>query len=289
MALPANLYAGKRSHEIAIAQIMLDRARHSPGVVDGMMGPNTGRAIIAYRQQHGLGNSGVVDASLIEHLRANYGAPLWTRYSITQDDVDGPFRNVPSGMAAKAELDSTAYGSAAEALAERFHVSLSFLKALNPGVGFDQAGTQILVPKPGGDELKDEVTRIEVDKASNELRAYTSDGKQVATYPTTVGSSVHPSPNDKLEVLAVAHDPTYHFDPSGRNWGPDRQLTIAAGPNNPVGTVWIDLSRDGFGIHGTPEPRLIGKTESHGCVRLTNWDAEELASAVKPGTVVTFI
>jgi lipoprotein-anchoring transpeptidase ErfK/SrfK len=132
-------------------------------------------------------------------------------------------------------------------------------------------------------------SEIEVDKAASALRAFTADGTLVATYPATIGSNTFPSPSGEMEVRAVAPAPTYHFDPEGRSWGPDEKLTIAAGPNNPVGGTWIDLTKEGYGIHGTPEPRLIGKTSSHGCVRLTNWDAEELAKAVSPGTKVEFV
>lgn len=286
---PADLFSGSRSREVLAVQILLDRSRHSPGVIDGLMGGNTRRAIRAYQQANGLSVTGEADSALLDHLMQAHGGDLFQTYTIASDDVDGPFRNVPSGMAAKAELDRLAYESPAELLAEKFHMAQSFLRALNPRADFSSAGTQILVVRQGDETLAESVSRVEVDKSANELRAYSSGGNLVATYPTTVGSSVHPSPNDRLEVVAIAPDPTYHFDPEGRSWGPDRQLTIAPGPNNPVGLVWIDLSRDGFGIHGTPDPALIGKTSSHGCVRLTNWDAQEVADAVSQGTTVVFL
>lgn len=116
-----------------------------------------------------------------------------------------------------------------------------------------------------------------------------SDGKLLASYPATIGSDRFPSPSGSMEVRAIAAEPIYYFDPTGRDWGPDEKLTIAAGPNNPVGSTWIDLTKEGYGIHGTPEPRLIGKTASHGCVRLTNWDAAELSRAVDKGTEVIFV
>lgn len=285
---PAALFADERDPTVLAVQILLDHSRHSPGVVDGYMGGNTRRAIRAYQRANGMPVTGEVDSALVERLSAGKGE-LLKRYVIAKDDVDGPFRNVPSGFAAKAKLDKTSYGSPAELLAEKFHMSLEFLKALNPGADFGRAGEEILVVNSGKDELAADVSRIEVDKSANELRAFAADGTLVATYPTTVGSSVHPSPNSTLEVLAVAANPTYHFDPEGRSWGPGHEFTIAPGPNNPVGTVWIDLSRDGFGIHGTPDPELIGKTSSHGCVRLTNWDATELSKAVSKGTTVTFV
>ena len=278
-----------RSAEVLETQILLDRARHSPGVIDGQMGANTTRAIRAFQRASGLPQSGAIDRALLDRLRESHGQPLLADYTITEDDVAGPFRDVPADMEGMAKLDRVAFEQPSEALAEKFHMAEAYLRALNPSVDFARAGAQIKVVRPGNDEIGGEVTRVEVDKQANELRAYAADGRLLATYPTTVGSEVHPSPNEKLEVLAIAPDPTYHFDPAGRTWGPDRELTIAAGPNNPVGDVWIDLSRDGFGIHGTPEPRLIGKTSSHGCVRLTNWDARELASAVAKGTTVVFL
>ena len=286
---PADLFTGQRSREVLAVQVLLDRAKHSPGVIDGMMGGNTRRAIRAYQSANGLSVTGEVDSALVERLVQAHGGDLFQTYTISSDDADGPFRNIPSGMSAMADLDSLSYESPAELLAEKFHMAQSFLTALNPGTNFSSAGTSILVIKPGSEKLSASVSRIEVDKAANELRAYAEGGQLVATYPTTVGSNVHPSPNDKLEVVAVAPAPTYHFDPEGRSWGPDEKLTIAAGPNNPVGAVWIDLSRDGFGIHGTPDPKLIGKTSSHGCVRLTNWDAEEVADAVSKGTTVVSV
>lgn len=278
-----------RSPEVAAVQVLLDRARHSPGVIDGIMGDNTRRAIRAYRAANGLPQSGDIDARLMSHLQRESPDDPFRTYTITDDDADGPFRSVPSTMTGKAGLDRVAFEDPAELLAEKFHMARSFLEALNPAADFGQPGTKITVVRAGTDEQLAPIQRIEVDKQANELRAYSKAGSLIATYPTTVGSNIHPSPNETLKVLAVAPDPTYHFDPSGRTWGPDEQLTIAPGPNNPVGTVWIDLSRDGYGIHGTPEPKLIGKTSSHGCVRLTNWDAGELSRSVAKGTTVHFL
>lgn len=286
---PAGLFSDSRSQQLLAIQILLDRAKHSPGVIDGKRGGNTRRAILAYQKANGLAATGQASSQLLDHLTQAHGSDLFQTYTISSSDVAGPFQQVPADMPGQAKLDKVGYESPAELLAEKFHMAESFLRALNPGADFGTAGTEIQVVKAGDESLQATVKRIEVDKAQSEVRAFDSSGNLVATYPTTVGSSVHPSPNDTLEVLAVAPDPTYHFDPEGRDWGPDEKLTIPAGPNNPVGVVWIDLSRDGFGIHGTPEPKLIGKTSSHGCVRLTNWDARELGKAVEKGTTVTFV
>ena len=132
---------------------------------------------------------------------------------------------------------------------------------------------------------------MEVDKARKQVRAYDAAGKLLAAYPATVGSAELPTPAGEWAVRTVAPQPTWTYDPSRLNFG-DRKagkLTLKAGPNNPVGVVWIDLTKDTYGIHGSPDPRLVGKVASHGCVRLTNWDAQQLAKAVEKGSKVIFL
>ncbi len=289
LTFPSSAFSGKRSPEIVEAQVLLDRARFSPGVIDGYGGGNTRRAIEAYQRANSMTVTGRVDAELLGALRSTSGRDVFTRYTITESDVAGPFIAVPDGMEAMAELETLAYASPAEALGERFHMAQAFLQALNPQADFGKAGTEIVVVAARKKELDAAVARIEVDGANATLRAFAEDGRLLATFPATVGSADFPSPSGEMTVRALAPEPKYYFSPEGRDWGPDRKLTIAAGPNNPVGSTWIDLSKDGYGIHGTPDPRLIGKTASHGCVRLTNWDARALGQAVKPGTVVEFV
>ncbi len=277
-----------RGREVLEAQILLDHSGHSPGAIDGINGSNTARAIAAFQRTKGMPADGSLNAAVLSELRAAYSGKLLQRYTISAGDVAGPFVSVPEGMEAQAQLGTLGFERPEEAIAEKFHMAESFLVALNPGADFT-AGSEIIVVVPGTAELGATVERIEIDKAASELRAFAGDGSLLATYPATIGSSRFPSPDGSMEVTAVAAAPTYHFDPEGRDWGPDKQLTIAAGPNNPVGGTWIDLSKEGYGIHGTPEPALIGKTSSHGCVRLTNWDAAELAKAVSKGTKVEFV
>jgi lipoprotein-anchoring transpeptidase ErfK/SrfK len=268
------------------AQILLDRQHQSPGVIDGREGSNTRRAIRAFEQSAGLPVDGKLDDEVMQRLRAASTGPLLIDHTIAPEDI-AALVEVPSGMEAQASLDHLGFETAAEALAEKFHMSQAFLRKLNPGASF-VTGEKIRVVRPRDTEPTTKVARIEVDKARSEIRAFGADGALLASYPGTIGSDQFPSPDGTMEVRAVAPAPTYYFDPSGREWGPDKRLTIAAGPNNPVGGTWIDLTKEGYGIHGTPEPRLIGKTASHGCVRLTNWDAAELGKAVEKGTVVTF-
>lgn len=273
-------------------QVLLDRSRFSPGVIDGLAGENVAKAIAAYEQANGLEADGRPDAALIEKLAAEDGKPVMARYTIKKEDVDGPFLEaVPEKLEDMAKLDHLSFTSPRELLAEKFHMDEDLLEALNPGADFSKAGTEITVTRVSQREEKETVTRIEVDKAKGALFAYGGDGELAAFYPATIGSDGMPSPTGTHEVRAIAPEPKYYYNPEKLNFSgvkAEGLLEIAAGPNNPVGTVWIDLTEETYGIHGTPEPSLIAKSNSHGCVRLANWDAEELSGMVKKGTSVTF-
>ena len=288
-SLPDRLFSGKRSRDVFAAQVMLDRQRFSPGVIDGYDGGNTTRAVKAYQRAKGMEPTGRIDEALRRSLASDAPGPLVKHYVLTEADLAGPFGSLPEGMEALSKVDATHFESAAEAMAEKFHMSQELLRALNPGFEGASPGTAITVAATRAVPIEGAVARIEVDGPAAALRAYASDGRLLAAYPATVGSGDFPSPSGKMEVRAIAPAPVYYFSPEGRSWGPDKKLTIAAGPNNPVGSTWIDLTKEGYGIHGTPDPRLIGKTASHGCVRLTNWDAAELAKAVDKGTTVEFL
>lgn len=274
---------------MARAQVLLDRTRFSPGIIDGLGGENTRQAIAAFQEANDLEVTGELNAEVFEQLTSGDSDRVLTDYTITQADVAGPFiGTVPEDIAAMAELETVGYADAREALAEKFHMSEALLDALNPGVDFGRAGQTIVVASTGPNTLDGKVARIVIEKAENSLRAFDADGKLLAFYPATIGSSETPSPSGTHTVQAIAPRPNYTYDPSmyDRSGG---KVIVPPGPNNPVGAVWIDLSRDGYGIHGTPEPTQIGKTASSGCVRLTNWDAEQLASAVEEGVEVEFI
>jgi lipoprotein-anchoring transpeptidase ErfK/SrfK len=272
------------------AQVLLDRAHFSPGVIDGQEGSNLTLAISAFQEAHRLTVDGKLSPAVWDALVAD-AAPAVTDYVITAEDVAGPFTpDIPKDdYEAMAKLPALGYGAPLEALAEKFHMDEPLLQALNPGVDFSQAGTTIIVAALGAEGLDGKVTRIEIDNARGTLKAYADGDKLLAVYPATVGSTERPAPVGEWAVNTVAPRPTYTYDPSRLTFGkPKAKLTIKAGPNNPVGSTWIDLTKDTYGIHGTPDPKLVNKRASHGCVRLTNWDAAELGAAVVKGAKVVF-
>jgi lipoprotein-anchoring transpeptidase ErfK/SrfK len=285
-------------------QVALDRAGFSPGVIDGREGALLQAALDAYRSVH------EGDPPPVEPL---------TEYTITDQDVQGPFApRIPEDLVDQADLPALAYTSVSEALAERFHTSARVLAALNPDAAFT-AGEQIHVPNvepfilpaprlPAaqsgprkasaaraaaageGEEPGRPQVLVTVSESARSLSVRDGDGRVLFHAPVTTGSERDPLPIGEWRINGVQYNPTFHYNPA-LFWDADpshAKATIAPGPNNPVGVVWIDLTKEHYGIHGTPEPDRIGYAASHGCVRLTNWDAVRVAGLVQPGTRVVF-
>jgi len=272
-------------------QVLLDRSHVSPGVIDGRQGGNLNKAISALQSMHNLPANGRLGPDIWDILQAAAERPILMDYTISDKDVAGPFVPVmPKDYAEMAELPKLAYRDPVEALAEKFHMDEAFLRNLNPDSDFNQAGTIITVVDVGPN-AKAKVAHLVADASTRQLLGYNENWDVVVAYPATIGSTDLPSPSGIHAVKAVAENPEYWYRPKvnfqqGNNTKP---LRLASGPNNPVGTVWIGLDKPTYGIHGSPEPSKIDKTNSHGCLRLTNWDAQELVKLVKPGVDVEFV
>ena len=280
--------------ETVALQVMLDRANFSPGEIDGKPGANLERALKAFQQSEKLRPSEAIDEATWQRLAERSGnqPPLIT-YQLSYADVAGPFTpEIPSDLVEQSKLGALGFSSPLELLGERFHVSPALLATLNPGATFNQVGESVTVPNvaavaaasPSGP-----VTLI-VTKATSALTIEDAAGRVVFHAPVTSGSEHDPLPLGTWKVTGVQQNPAFHYNPA-LFWDAEpshSKATLQPGPNNPVGTVWIDISKEHYGIHGTPSPSTVGHVESHGCVRLTNWDAQRVAQQVKSGTRVIF-
>jgi lipoprotein-anchoring transpeptidase ErfK/SrfK len=278
------LKPGSSGARVMRVQILLDRVRFSPGEIDGHYGGNLGIAIKSYQQAHNQPPTGTIDDAMWSLLNTD-AAPLFDNYTITEADVKGPFQPIPTDIHARAKLPHLGYESPQEGLGEKFHIAPKLLAELNPGKRLSEAGTQIVVPNVQR-AAPAAAARVEVSASNHTVTAFDSSGAVIAQYPATIGGTHDPLPVGKWTIANIEHNPTFYYQP-GHYWNADpndAKEKVAPGPNNPVGVVWMGLSKPHYGIHGTPDPSLIGHTESFGCIRLTNWDAADLARMVRHGT-----
>lgn len=284
--------ASRTSAVILKAQILLDRAGFAPGAINARRTDNFRKALTAFQERHELAGTGKLDQATWDALAATSTEPVLAEYEITRADTKGPFApDIPAEVEEWARFKRLSYRGPRELLAEKFHMDVRLLAALNPETAFDQPGTPILVARVGRPESYATVTRIEVHKQNRWLRAYDKDGRLVVAFPASVGSEEKPTPTGAFVVRRIARNPQWRYNPrfAFKEIKTKQAFRVAAGPNNPLGTVWIGISKPSYGIHGTPDPEEVGTSASHGCVRLTNWDAQTLASIVKRGTKVEVV
>ena len=265
-------------------QALLNWHHSGVGAVDGYWGKNTKKAMQAFQKANGLSVTEALNTETWQALtsdKALMTQPVLVSYQLTDADVDIKTTTIPAGATAKAELEGLYYENVIEALAEKFHMSEKYLKTLNPNASFS-AGETITVYNPGNPNTAP-VSRVVADKTTQTLYAYDDKGTLVASYPTTVGSTATPSPSGTHTVEVKVHEPNYTYTANDGS-----KAILPPGPNNPVGSVWIGLSKPSYGIHGSPDPARISRQASAGCVRLTNWDALALLGVIQNGATVEF-
>ncbi|MHA6770218.1 L,D-transpeptidase family protein [Sphingobium ummariense] len=299
-------------NRILQAQVALDRAGFSPGVLDGKDGLSFKAALRGFQEANGLPVTGEYDQKTGVALLEGEARPTTWLIRVPEGFARGPFYDVPKDLNQQAGLPALTYRNLLEKLAERFHTTPAALVALNRPDTKVGPGAVIRVPaidnqpvaRIEGDErgwgetlaslgvAKDQpqADHIVVDKSEGVLKVFDAENRLIAQFSATMGSEHDPLPLGDWTIKGVSRNPDFHYNPD-LFWDADKddkKALLKPGPNGPVGVVWIDLSKPHYGIHGTPEPQLIGRTESHGCIRLTNWDAARLAQMVKTGVKAHF-
>ena len=274
----------RNSHTTTKLQALLNWQQNGVGSVDGYWGKNSRKAMQAFQMANGLAVTDTLNTETWQALTKNdklMAQPVLVNYELSDADINIKTTTIPASAEAKAKLEGMYYESVIEGLAEKFHISENYLKALNPNAKF-AVGETIIVYNPGNPNTKP-VSRVVADKTTETLYAYDDKGILVASYPTTVGSTTTPSPTGTHTVAVKVHEPNYTYTADNGS-----KSILPPGPNNPVGSVWIGLSKPSYGIHGSPDPARISRQASAGCIRLTNWDALALLGVIQNGATVEF-
>ena len=274
----------RNSHTTTKLQALLNWQQNGVGSVDGYWGKNSRKAMQAFQMANGLAVTDTLNTETWQALTKNdklMAQPVLVSYELSDADINIKTTTIPASAEAKAKLEGMYYESVIEGLAEKFHISENYLKALNPNAKF-AVGETIIVYNPGNPNTKP-VSRVVADKTTETLYAYDDKGILVASYPTTVGSTTTPSPTGTHTVAVKVHEPNYTYTADNGS-----KSILPPGPNNPVGSVWIGLSKPSYGIHGSPDPARISRQASAGCIRLTNWDALALLGVIQNVATVEF-
>ncbi len=283
--------AHAQEDEVVALQAALDRSGYSAGIIDGKLGRKTQLGLQAFQTRSGLPASGELDVRTRGLLRLD-DASTYTNYTVTPADLRDVGGPVPEDWNRRAALDRLRYDTLAALLAERGHCSRELLARLNPGKRLESlaAGDSLRLPNTRPERDDPPISALEVHLEERLVRGFDASGQLALQFHCSIAAFAENRPRGAAEVSIIVMNPEYTFRPE--MWpevrNVDRVLQIPAGPRNPVGLCWIGLSLPGYGIHGTPNPELIGKTGSHGCIRLANWDAVRLGNAVRVGIPVRF-